>query len=111
MATPAPPRTRTARSLEAYPGYVHALAGLANVDAARQDYDKAIELYRDVTTRYPIPDYVIALGDIYAAAGKPEQASRQYALVGAIDQLYRANGVNTDLADGALPRRPRPRPR
>ncbi len=85
------------KALDAYPGYVHSLAGLANVDAARQDYDKAIELYRDVTTRYPIPDYVIALGDIYAAAGKPDQASKQYALVGAIDQLYRANGVNTDL--------------
>lgn len=85
------------RALDAYPGYVHALAGLANVAAAREQYDRAIELYRDVTARYPIPDYVIALGDVYTAAGRPADAARQYALVDAIDQLYRSSGVNTDL--------------
>ena len=31
------------------------------------------------------------------AAGKPEEAAKQYGLVEAIDQLYRANGINTDL--------------
>lgn len=86
-----------ARALEAYPGYVHALAGEAAVAATRSDYDRAITLYRDVTARYPLPDYVIALGDVYAAAGRPADASRQYALVDAIDQLYRSSGVNTDL--------------
>jgi tetratricopeptide (TPR) repeat protein len=34
---------------------------------------------------------------VYAAAGRPADAARQYALVDAIDQLYRASGVNTDL--------------
>lgn len=85
------------KALDAYPNYVHAQAGLANVAAARGNYTEAIGLLRDVTARYPIPDYVITLGDIYAAAGKPDDAARQYALVGAIDQLYRANGINTDL--------------
>jgi tetratricopeptide (TPR) repeat protein len=84
-------------ALEAYPGYIHALAGLAQLHAAREEYDAAIALYEQVTARYPIPDYVIALGDAYAAAGMPEAASRQYALVDAINQLYQANGVNTDL--------------
>lgn len=85
------------RALEAYPGYVHALAGQAAVAAARDDYDRAIDLYRGVTARYPLPDYVIALGDVYVAAGRPADAAKQYALVDAIDQLYRASGVNTDL--------------
>jgi tetratricopeptide (TPR) repeat protein len=85
------------RALQAYPGYVAALAGLANVDATRGKFDDAIALYKDVTARYPNPTYVIALGDIYTAAGKPEEASKQYGLVGVIDQLYRANGINTDL--------------
>lgn len=85
------------RALEAYPAYVHALAGQAAVAAARAQYDRAIGLYRGVTARYPLPDYVIALGDAYAAAGRPADAARQYALVDAIDQLYRSSGVNTDL--------------
>jgi tetratricopeptide (TPR) repeat protein len=85
------------RSLEAFPGYVHALAGLARVAASQDDYDDAIKLYQEVTARQPIFEYVAALGDTYAAAGRGDEAERQYALVAAIDQLYRANGVNTDL--------------
>jgi tetratricopeptide (TPR) repeat protein len=84
-------------SLGAFPGYVHALAGLAKVHAARGEYNEAISLYKDVTERQPIFEYFAALGDTYAAAGRSEDAERQYALVTAIDQLYRANGVNTDL--------------
>lgn len=85
------------RALEAFPDYVHALAGLAKVHAAREDYDAAIALYSRVAARYPIPEYVIALGDVYAAAGWLDGATRQYDLVAAIDRLYKANGVNTDL--------------
>jgi tetratricopeptide (TPR) repeat protein len=85
------------RSLLAFPGFVHALAGQAKVAAARGDFSGAAGLYQQVTVRYPIPDYVAGYGDVLAAAGQPEQAQRQYDLVGAIDQLYAANGVNTDL--------------
>jgi tetratricopeptide (TPR) repeat protein len=84
-------------SLEALPGYVHGLAGLARVAGARGEYDEAMELYEEVTGRQPVFEYVAALGDIYAAAGRGEEAERQYALVAAIEQLYRAGGVNTDL--------------
>lgn len=85
------------RALEAYPGYVHAVAGHASIAAARRQYDRAVELYRDVTARQPLPDYVVALGDVFTAAGRPADAARQYALVDAIDGLYRDSGVNTDL--------------
>lgn len=84
-------------ALEAVPTYVHALAGLANVRAARSEYDEAVALYGDVVARYPTPEYVIAFGDILQVAGRVEEAARQYALVDAIDQLYKANGINTDL--------------
>ena len=84
-------------ALRAYPGYVHALAGQAAVHAARGEYAEAARLYVIVTERQPIPAYVIALADVYRAMGRTEDAARQVALVRAIDTLYRANGVNTDL--------------
>jgi tetratricopeptide (TPR) repeat protein len=90
-------RMRYEDALDAFPGYVHALAGLARVHAARGDFNEAIALYEDVVARQPVFEYVVALGDTYAAGGDAESAARQYALVEAIDQLYRANGVNTDL--------------
>lgn len=84
-------------SLAVFPQYVHALAGLGRVAAANGDYSKAMDYYNRAINVVPIPEYVIALGDVYAALGDAKQASAQYDLVGAIDQLYTANGVNLDL--------------
>jgi tetratricopeptide (TPR) repeat protein len=85
------------RALAQLPDDVHALAGLARVHAARGEYATAIKLYTDVTQRMPLPEYVIALGDVYATHGDHQQAQHQYDLVKAIDTLSAANGVNTDL--------------
>ena len=38
-----------------------------------------------------------ALGDVYRASGRDDEAQRQYDLVAAIDSLYRANGIDTGL--------------
>ncbi len=84
-------------ALKALPDYVHALAGLAKVDAARGDYDDAALLYNRVVARYPIPEYVAALGDVHLLAGRRDDAEKQYDLVVAIDRLYKASGINTDL--------------
>jgi tetratricopeptide (TPR) repeat protein len=89
--------TQYAEALKGYPTYIHALAGQASLAAARGDYSRSIDLYTQVTQRQPLPQYVAALGDVYAVAGKQTQADRQYALIGAIEQLYQANGVNVDL--------------
>jgi tetratricopeptide (TPR) repeat protein len=67
------------------------------VRAAQGRYDEAIALYTAATQRMPLPEYVIALGDIYARTGDTAQAARQYELVQAMDALLAANGVNTDL--------------
>ncbi len=85
------------RALAAYPGYVHAEAGLARTQAARREYGVAIQLYGDVVNRMPLPEYVIALGDVYEAAGRSVEARQQFDLVRAIEQLYLSNGVDTDL--------------
>ena len=89
--------TRYASALEAYPDYIHALAGQAALAAANGDYDESIALYAQVTARQPLPQYVAALGDVYAVAGQQSDADRQYELIAAIEELYAANGVNTDL--------------
>ena len=58
---------------------------------------RAIDYYTRAINTVPLPEYVIALGDVYAAAGDAKNAQAEYDLVGAIEQLYVANGVNLDL--------------
>ena len=86
------------QALKAYPGYVHALAGRARIEASRGQLDAAIADYTSVVQRQPLVEYVIALGETYEAAGRRAEADQEYALVDAIDKLYKANGINTDLA-------------
>ncbi len=90
-------QTEYQRALQEAPDYLHALAGLARVEAARGHYEPSIELYRKATATVPLAEYVIALGDVYLAAGRPEQAEEQYRLVEVIQTLNVANGVNMDL--------------
>jgi tetratricopeptide (TPR) repeat protein len=84
-------------SLSALPGYIHALAGLARIAAATEDYGQAIELYGQVVSRQPVLEHVASLGDVYRAAGREADAQRQYDLASAIDSLLRSNGINTDV--------------
>jgi tetratricopeptide (TPR) repeat protein len=84
-------------ALRIFPGYAYGLDALAQAVAAGGDYRSAIELERGAVDAIPLPQYVAALGDIYQATGRPVLASRQYALIGAIERLLHANGVKTDL--------------
>lgn len=81
----------------AQPGFVHAEAAEAKLAAARGHLHRAIALYADATRRLPLPAYVIALGDVQAAAGRHAAARRTYGLVRAEEALYQANGVNVDV--------------
>ena len=78
------------------PGYPYALAGLARIQAARKEYQYAIALYQRAVDAYPLPDFVIALGDVQTRAGDTRKASETYALASAEQQLYRSNGVDLD---------------
>ncbi len=86
-----------ARTLQDRPGYVYALAGLGRVRAAQGRLDQAIELLTQATNAMPIPEFVITLGDLYQANDQPELAQRQYELVGAIEELFKANGADMDM--------------
>ena len=77
--------------------YAPALAGQAKIAAARGDLDRAATLYRQAFNRMPLPEYAIALGDVYAEMGDRKAAEGQYELVQSMDKLLRTNGVNTDL--------------
>jgi tetratricopeptide (TPR) repeat protein len=90
-------RERYRRALAADPSFVPPAAGLARVDAAEGHDDRAIEGYVDVVARYPSPEYVVALIDLYTVTGRTEDAGREIDLLHAEEQLFQANGVNVDL--------------
>ncbi len=81
----------------AFPSYAYGLDALAQVEAALGRYPRAIALEREAVDLIPLPQYVGVLGDLYRVTGHPLLARRQYALIGAIERLLRANGVKTDL--------------
>jgi tetratricopeptide (TPR) repeat protein len=85
------------RAAETVSPYAPALAGQAKVAAARGNLEVASKLYKQAFNRMPLPEYAIALGDVYAKMGDKEKAEAQYELVRSMDKLLRANGVNTDL--------------
>jgi tetratricopeptide (TPR) repeat protein len=79
------------------PSYVPPHAGLARIAWERGDVGGAIRGYRWVVARLPLPEHVIALGDLYTIAGRSKDAADAYALARTEATLFRANGVNVDV--------------
>ncbi len=84
-------------SLKGLDNYAAALAGKAQVAAAKNDMKEAAELYQKAFNRNPLPEYAILSGDVYTRMGDGKKAAEQYELVRAMDKLFQANGVNTDM--------------
>jgi tetratricopeptide (TPR) repeat protein len=85
------------QALVVFPGYAHAEAALARIEAARGRFADAVRRYREVVARMPLPQYAIALGDTLVVAGREAEARETYRLVDALERLFRANGVRTEL--------------
>lgn len=83
-------------ALDNWAEYPYARAGLGKVYAAQGDYARAIDIYSRLVQSIPLPEFVIALGDVYMKAGRTADAAKQYELVAAMQQLFQANGVDTD---------------
>lgn len=81
------------RALALAPGSVPARAGLADVAWARGEVAVAIARYRRVVEDLPMPEYLTALGDLYASQERDADAAAQYAVVVVERKLAAANGV------------------
>ncbi|MFI1172771.1 hypothetical protein [Streptomyces melanogenes] len=88
-------------ALRAAPDYLPALETRARVQYARGALRSATLGMEQVVARYPLPGQLVALGELYEAAGRGADARAQYRLVAAWTALAHAHGVDTDL-DTAL---------
>ena len=79
------------------PGYVFAVAGRARVLAVRGDLAGAATLTDGAVQRLPAPELVIALADLHERMGDRTRVTQDAALVSAMEQLFKANGVRTDI--------------
>ena len=93
---PEPAARDYAEALAGVRGFLPALAGRARLAAARGDLRSAIATMRRVVARLPLPEHVIALGELELAGGRPAAARRTFALVGAQQRLLAGAGVDTD---------------
>ena len=93
----APALAQARAALRAFPAYAPAYDALAWAEYGRGHMHAAIGAEQEAVNRIPLPQYVAMLGDLERAAGRPAEARRQYALIGVIQRLLVANGVDTDL--------------
>ena len=70
-----------------WPGSYLATAGLARTRAAQYATDDAIGLYQKAIAMVPQPEFLAALGDLYALQGNAAGAAAQYGVVRAIASL------------------------
>jgi tetratricopeptide (TPR) repeat protein len=82
---------------QAFPNYAYGLDATAQAEAALGRMHAAVVHERQAVALIPLPQYVAFLGDLYHVTGREAAARRQYALIGAIEKLLRANGVRVDL--------------
>jgi len=78
-------------AVEIFPHYYNAFAGLGKVNAALGKIEDSISYYKKAIAIVPMPEFVSALGDVLTAAGRPQEAKRQYDLVEFIGNLSKIN--------------------
>lgn len=84
-------------ALDLVPGHAPSLAGQARLAVGAGRLDEAIALFKRAASIVPLPEYVVALGDAQAAAGRTADAARSFALARAEIELFKAAGVVVDV--------------
>ena len=85
-----------AEGLRADPRYFALLEGRAKAEAALGLSREAIRDYTAVVSAVPQPEYVVEFGDYLRSLGRNGQARAQYAVFGAENRIFAANGVALD---------------
>ena len=86
-----------AAALALVPNHAPSLAGEGRLAVAAGHLDEAIDRFSAAARVVPLPEYVIALGDAQAAAGRADDAAKSYELARAEIQLFKAAGVVVDV--------------
>lgn len=89
------------RALQLDPDAVRSSAALARAAFFAGDEDEAIDSYRSVVERLPLPQYVAELAAVYTVTDQPDEADDQLQLLDAQGRLFQEAGVAVD-ADLAL---------
>jgi tetratricopeptide (TPR) repeat protein len=79
------------------PNHAPSIAGLARLAVGAGDLAAAAAGFQRASDILPLPEYVIALGEVQEQMGDQEAARQTYALAGAEIQLFRASGVVVDV--------------
>lgn len=72
--------------------------GKAKVAAARGDVPVAIDTYRKLVARAPLPQYLQEYAELLEANGRPDEAARQYDVLTEQQRLMESQGASDDLA-------------
>jgi tetratricopeptide (TPR) repeat protein len=84
-------------ALMAFPSHGPAQAGLARLEASEGRLAPAARRLRRLVNRLPLPEHVVALGEVELAAGHTQRAQEQFELVRVQQKLLADRGVNTDV--------------
>lgn len=98
---PAAAEAHYQRALQLDPDAARSSAALARASFFAGDEEEAIDAYRAVVARLPLPQYVSELADLYTVTDQPDEARDQLELLEAQGQLFADAGVAVD-ADLAL---------
>jgi tetratricopeptide (TPR) repeat protein len=84
-------------ALALVPNHAPSIAGLGRLAIGRGDLAEAAKSFERASAILPLPEYVIALGEVRDAAGDHDRAKQSFELARAEITLFQANGVTVDL--------------